>query len=200
MSQESKEPNTVQPGETAPTPDDLTADILTPDQIQSLKVEAAKASELFERLLRTTADFDNFKKRAARERDETRKAATEGVITRLLPVLDNFDMAMAAANQPNTNLDVLKAGVSMIHGQLRSAFSELGLEEISVLGQPFDPALHEAVSQLETASVPEGQVVQELRKGFRLRERLLRPASVVVAKAPATDPTSSAHLSASTQD
>ncbi|MSU33575.1 MAG: nucleotide exchange factor GrpE [Pedosphaera sp.] len=196
MSQEPTEPNTVQPGETSPTLVDFTPETLAPEQIQALKAEGAKAAELFERLLRTTADFDNFKKRAARERDETRKAAAEGVIVRLLPILDSFEKAMAAANQPNTNIDVLKAGVLMIHGQLRAAFSELGLEEISVLGQPFDPALHEAVSQLETTSAPEGQVVQELRKGFRLRERLLRPASVVVAKSPA----SSACPSGSTQD
>lgn len=200
MSQEPTEPNTVQPGEIAPTPEDFTPETLAPEQIQALKAEAARAAELFERLLRTTADFDNFKKRAAREREETRKSAAEGVIVRLLPILDNFEMAMAAANQPNTNIEVLKAGVSMIHGQLRGAFSELGLEEISVLGQPFDPALHEAVSQLETASVPEGQVVQELRKGFRLRERLLRPASVVVAKSPVDDPTSTPCPSGLTQN
>jgi molecular chaperone GrpE len=101
-------------------------------------------------------------------------------------VLDNFDMALAAAGQANATVEALKVGVGMIQGPLKSVFGDAGLEEIPALGQPFDPSLHEAVSQLETSDAPEGQVVQVLRKGYRLRERLLRPASVVVAKAPAS--------------
>lgn len=131
------------------------------------------------------ADFDNFKKRAARERDEARRNASELMIARLLPVLDNFEMAMAAAVQPTANLDTLRDGVQMIQSQLRSVFTDAGLEEVVALGKPFDPSLHEAVSQCETEEVPEGQVVQQLRKGYRLKERLLRPASVVVAHRPA---------------
>jgi molecular chaperone GrpE len=146
--------------------------------------DAALAAELQERLLRMAADFDNFKKRAARERDETRRSATESIIARLLPVLDNFEMAMAAASQPAASLDTLRDGVQMIQSQLRSAFSDTGLEEVPAVGKLFDPSIHEAVSQRETADVPEGQVVQQLRKGYRIRERLLRPASVVVARTP----------------
>jgi molecular chaperone GrpE len=106
------------------------------------------------------------------------------VVTRILPVIDTFEMALQAAQMPGTTVETLKAGVSMIHGQLRGVLGELGVEEVSALGQVFDPSLHEAVSQQETASVPEGQVVQQLRKGYRCRDRLLRPASVVVARAP----------------
>ena len=182
MSEAPTEPNTVQPGETAPAPAD---EPLTPEQLAELQAKAAQAGEHYERLLRVTADFDNFKKRAARERDEARRAATEAVLSKLLPVLDNFDMALVATNQPNANVETLKVGVTMIHGQLRGIFTDAGLEEINAVGQPFDPSLHEAVSQQETADVPEGQVVQQVRKGYRLRDRMLRPASVVVAKKPA---------------
>src|SRR5262245_42133655 len=157
---------------------------LSGDALGELKSKAAKADEHWNRLLRVTADFDNFKKRAARERDETRRNATEAVLGRLLPALDNFDMALAAADQPGTSVETLKTGIAMIHGQLRATLSELGLEEVSALGQPFDPSMHDAVSQQETTEAPEGQVVQQLRKGYRLRDRLVRPASVVVAKKP----------------
>lgn len=159
----------------------------TPEELESLRARAAKADEHWDRLLRMSADFENFKKRAARERDEARKSATEGVITRVLGVVDNFEMAIQAANQPNISVDTLKAGVTMIHQQLRSVLGELGLEEVNALGQPFDPAVHEAVSQQESDTVPDGQVLQQIRKGYRLRDRLLRPASVVVSRKPAAD-------------
>lgn len=159
----------------------------TPEELESLRARAAKADEHWDRLLRMSADFENFKKRAARERDETRKSATEGVITRILGVVDNFEMAIQATNQPNISVDTLKAGVTMIHNQLRSVLGEMGLEEVNAAGQQFDPAVHEAVSQQETDSVPDGQVLQQIRKGYRLRDRLLRPASVVVARKPAAD-------------
>ena len=179
MSNESNEPGTVQPGETQ---SQSSAEPLTAQQIADLQ---AKSAENYERLLRVTADFENFKKRAARERDDARRAATEGTLSRFLPVLDNFDMALAAANQANASVDALKVGVGMIQGQIRGVFSDAGVEEVPALGIAFDPSVHEAVSQQETSDVPEGQVVQVVRKGYRVRDRLIRPASVVVAKAPA---------------
>lgn len=180
MSEEKTEPATVQPGEGAPA----TEENPTPEQLRELREQAGQAAELRDRLLRTTADFDNFKKRAARERDDVRRAAVEGVIATLLPVLDNFDMALAAASQPGITVETLKVGVEMIHGQLRQAFADQGLEAIDASGKPFDPSLHDAVSQVETTEAPEGQVVQQHRKGYRLRDRLVRPASVVVARPP----------------
>lgn len=161
------------------------AEPLTDEQIATLKEQAAKAAQYYEQLLRTTADMDNFKKRAARERQDAIKYANESMLERILPVLDNFDMALAAASAPNTTLQSLQAGVSMIQQQLRGAVAESGLEEIDATGKPFDPNLHEAISQQETNDVPEGQVVQQVRKGYKLRDRLLRPASVIVAKKPA---------------
>ncbi|MSU20832.1 MAG: nucleotide exchange factor GrpE [Pedosphaera sp.] len=159
---------------------------LTPEQIEDLKVKAAKADEHWERLLRLTADFENFKKRSARDRQDAIKFANESLLEKLIPVLDNFDMALMAANQPQAStVESLKTGVEMIYNQMRSALTESGLEEINAANKPFDPNWHEAVSQLESDLVPEGNVIQQLRKGYKLRERLVRPATVVVAKKPA---------------
>lgn len=159
---------------------------VTPAQLAELKERAGRADENWERLLRTTADFENFKKRAAREKQEAIKFANEGLLQKLVPVLEHLDMALAAgqAAQPEAGQS-LQAGVSMIGQQLKSVLAEAGLEEVDAVGKPFDPNLHEALSQKETPDVPEGQVVQQLRKGYKFRDRLLRPASVVVAKQPA---------------
>jgi molecular chaperone GrpE len=160
---------------------------LTLEQIEELKARAAKADEHWDRLLRATADLENFKKRAARERQDAVKFANESLLTRLIPALDNFDMARAAAdNTDGATVDSLKTGIAMVHNQLKAALAEAGLEEIDATNQPFDPNLHEAVSQEESADVPEGHVVKQLRKGYKLRERLLRPASVIVARKPAS--------------
>jgi molecular chaperone GrpE len=159
---------------------------VTPEQLEELKARAAKADEHWERLLRTTADFDNFKKRAAREKQEAIRFANEALIEKLVPVLDNFEMAINAAKAAgNETAQSMQTGITMIQQQLKAALVEAGLEEIDAAGQKFDPNWHEAVSQQETTEVPEGHVVQQLRKGYKLRERLLRPATVVVAKQPA---------------
>ena len=159
---------------------------LTPQQIEELKQKAAKADEHWDRLLRTTADLENFKKRAARERQEAIKYANASLLEKLIPALDNLDMALAAANNAESHsLESLKTGLAMIYNQLKSALAETGLEEIDATNQPFDPNLHEAVSHQDSAELPEGHVLQQLRKGYKLRERLIRPASVVVARKPA---------------
>jgi len=163
----------------------------TPEQLEDLRNHAAKADEYWDRLLRTTADLENFKKRAARERLEAGQSATFALLQRLLPVLDHFEMAQSAAqttSAPTTNIESLQAGIALIQQQLKGILAETGLEEIDAGGKPFDPMLHEAVSQAETADAPEGQVVQQLRKGYKLRDRLLRPAAVIVAKKPAEKP------------
>jgi molecular chaperone GrpE len=159
---------------------------LTPEQLEELKSRAAKADENWERLLRTTADFDNFKKRAAREKIEAAQYATFSLLQKVLPVLDNFEMALAAAQNAKENKnDSFQSGVLMIQQQLKNALVETGLEEIDAAGKPFDPNFHEAVSEQESADVAEGNVLQQLRKGYKFKDRLLRPATVVVAKKPA---------------
>ena len=162
---------------------------VTPEQLEELKERAARADEHWDRLLRTTADFDNFKKRAARERTEAIQFANAALLQKLLPVLDSFEMALAAAQTAKDEKNMsLQTGIAMVQSQLKNILAESGLEEIDAAGKPFDPAQHEAVSQQETADAPEGQVVQQIRKGYKLRERLLRPAAVVVAKKPAAHP------------
>jgi molecular chaperone GrpE len=158
---------------------------LTPEQLGELKALAVKADEYWDRLLRITADLDNFKKRAAREKQDAVKYANATLVEKLLPVLDSFDMALTAAktNAPDSTQS-LQAGIAMVLQQLKAALAEAGLEEIDASGQPFDPNWHEAVSQQESDGAPEGHVLQQLRKGYKLRDRLLRPASVVVAKNP----------------
>src|SRR5215472_5581657 len=159
---------------------------ISSEQFNELKERAAKADEHWERLLRMAADFENFKKRATREKQDAIKFANETLVQKLIPVLDNFDNALSATQSAEApSAQSVQAGVSMILQQLRQVLIEAGLEEVDASGKPFDPNLHEAVAQKETAEVPEGHVVQQLRKGYKLRERLLRPASVVVAKPPA---------------
>jgi molecular chaperone GrpE len=158
----------------------------TPESIEQLKERAAKADEYWDRLLRQTADFDNYKKRAARERQDSISYANESLLTKLLPVLDAFEMALAAsanASEPAA-AHSLQAGIVMISNQLKSVLAESGLEEINAAGKPFDPNLHEAVSEEATNEVPDGHVVRQIRKGYRFRNRLIRPAGVVVAKKP----------------
>ena len=108
------------------------------------------------------------------------------LIQKLIPVLDNFDMALVAAGtEQSGSIESLRTGVAMIAGQLKNVLVESGLEEIDATNQPFDPNWHEAVAQLDSTEVAEGRVLQQLRKGYKLRERLLRPAGVVVARKPA---------------
>jgi len=180
--------HTTQPDDSPENAADAsTADsALTPSQIAELKTQAAKAAEHWDRLLRNTADFENFKKRAARERQDAIKFANEGLMQKLIPVMDNFEAALnSVPTGGGDNSQSLLTGVSMIHQQLKAALTEAGLEEIESQGKPFDPNIHEAVSQAESSEYPEGHVMQQLRKGYRLRERLLRPATVIVAKPPA---------------
>ena len=159
---------------------------LTAEQLADLKTRAAKADENWERLLRTTADFENFKKRAAREKTESAQYATASLLTKILPALDNFEMALAAAHSAKDDkLASLQSGVTMIQQQLKGILAEAGLEEIDATGKLFDPTFHEAVSQQESADVAEDHVLLQLRKGYKFKDRLLRAATVIVAKKPA---------------
>lgn len=161
---------------------------LSPEAIAELREKAAKADEHWERVLRQTAELDNFKKRSAREREDAVKYANERLIGQLLPVLDSFTMAVAATEAANTDVESLKTGVNMILTQFQGILRDMGVEELDAAGQPFDPSWQEAMSHQETTDAEDGSVLQQLRKGYRLKGRLLRPASVIVAKAPAKAP------------
>jgi molecular chaperone GrpE len=154
----------------------------TPAEIEDLQSKANQAQQWYDQLLRTAADLDNYKKRAARERQDAVRYANQSLMQKLVPMLDHFDMAMAAASGPNTTVQALESGIAMIQQQLKSALAEAGLEEIDAQGKAFDPAFQEAVAQEESTQVEEGRVLRQLRKGYRFRDRLLRPAAVVVAK------------------
>lgn len=182
---------TAEAAPATPAPTEAVAVALppTPEQLEELQARAAKADEHWDRLLRTAADLENFKKRAARERIEAAQSATAVLLQKLLPVLDHFEMAQTAAQTTEATpagIESLQTGIAMIQQQLKGILAETGLEEIDARGKPFDPTWHEAVAQMETADVPEGQVVQQIRKGYRLKDRLLRPATVVVARKPTT--------------
>ncbi len=159
---------------------------VTPEQLDELKTRAAKADDHWDRLLRTTADFENFKKRAAREKQDAIKYANEALMEKLVTILDNFDMAMASVQTASADAaSPLQTGISMIYQQFKNTLAEAGLEEVDAAGQKFDPNWHEAVSQEESTEAADGQVLQQLRKGYKLRDRLLRPATVIVARKPA---------------
>lgn len=130
--------------------------------------------------LRSEADMQNFRKRAAREKEDAIKFANAGFLERLIPILDNFEMGLTAARGDKNS--AILAGLEMVARQFQDFLTESGAQQIDAEGQKFDPNLHEAISQEESAQVPEGGVIRQLRKGYKLKDRLLRPANVVVSK------------------
>ena len=145
-----------------------------------------EAGRLREALVRKAADFDNLKRRSEREKAEYFKYALAEAFRDLLGVLDNFERAMAHA--PASGADEFRTGVEMIGRQLAEVLRKYGLAEVPADGQPFDPSVHEAVMRREVADVPPGTVFEVFQKGYVLGERLLRPAMVSVAAAPAAPP------------
>ena len=148
---------------------------------KNLKEAQAQIDELDERLLRLTAEYDNFRKRSQREKNESRQFANQHLLEKQLPVLDNFEMALTAAENADP---AIRDGVQMIYDQFLSVLKEAGVEGIDSGGELFDPNIHEAISQKETTEVEEGTVVQQVQRGYKLNDRLVRPARVIVAKAP----------------
>jgi len=130
--------------------------------------------------LRSQADFDNFRKRSAREKEDAVKYSNSTLLERLIPIIDNFELGLAAAGSAE-NSPIL-AGMSMVGKQLTDFLSEFGVMPIDATGQTFDPNLHEAIAHEHDAKVPEGKVIRQVRKGFKLKDRLLRPANVIVSK------------------
>jgi molecular chaperone GrpE len=132
------------------------------------------------RLLRSQADFDNFRRRTQREKEELVKFASAELIIRLLPVLDNFERAIAAAKSSG-DFEALAKGVDMIHRQLLQVLEQEGLKPMETVGQPFNPEFHEAVMRVESGEYEEGTVVEELQRGYMLKDRVIRPAMVKVS-------------------
>ena len=140
--------------------------------------------ELYDRLLRTAADFDNFKKRTRKEMDEARLKSREEVLREVLPGIDNLERAIGAAAGVAGAAGVID-GIKLVLRQFQSALERFDVRGFDSVGQPFDPARHEAISQIETTEFPAGSVAAEMQRGYLMGNRLLRPALVAVAKAPA---------------
>ncbi len=134
--------------------------------------------------LRSQADFENYKKRAAREKDDAIKYANSSLLQRLVPILDNFELGLSAAREGGKTSPIF-SGMSMILKQLNDFLAENGVQPIEAEGKQFDPNLHEAIAREASGSVPEGTVLRQTRRGYRLKDRLLRPSSVVVSSGPA---------------
>lgn len=135
-------------------------------------------SELADQVLRARADFDNYRKRMARDAERIRQTAAEGLIRDILPVVDHLELALKHAED---HPGALGEGVAMVLRQFQEALGKHGLEPIPSVGEPFDPNVHEAVMQRESAEVPPESVVEEFQKGYRLGQMVLRPAKVVVS-------------------
>jgi molecular chaperone GrpE len=147
------------------------------------EAKAREATEAHDRYLRTLADFDNNRRRTVREREEWRRQAQEQVVREILPVLDNFDRALAAGADPRA-AGGFRAGVELIHREFLKAFERVGVRPFASVGELFDPQRHEAVARVERGDVADQTVVEETVRGYLFHDRVLRPAQVVVAVEP----------------
>jgi molecular chaperone GrpE len=139
----------------------------------------SERNDLFERLARLQAEFDNYRKRAAKENADFRDFAVSDAARALLPVVDSFTLALKnAAAKPED----LRKGVELIFKQLQDVLQKLNIERVPAQGEPFDPRVHEAIEMVETDAAPDHHVLEELQPGYRIKGRLLRPAMVRVAK------------------
>lgn len=146
-----------------------------------LKQSKEQAEDYYVRLQRLQAEFDNFRKRSQKEKEENLKYASERVIKEMLPILDNFERAVASS-QSSQDFTAFSQGVEMILKQMKSGLEKEGLTPIEAVGQPFDPKLHDAVLQVDSEDYPENTVVEELQKGYYLKEKVLRPSMVKVSR------------------
>jgi len=154
-----------------------------PQPVEASELQKLKAERdtLLDRLARLQAEFENARKRAAREQQEFRDFATADAIKALLPAFDSFERALQA---PTNQANEFRSGVELIYKQIQDALAKLGVRAVPAKGEVFDPRVHEAIEMVETTEVPDHQVVDELQRGYKLKDRLLRPAMVKVAQNP----------------
>ena len=153
-------------------------------ELSELEQAQAEAAEMKSRYLRTVADMENYRKRIAREKQEIIRSAAAGVIESLLPILDNMKLGLQAADNHPEAKDVT-IGFKMVDDQLKRTLAEQGLEELIPDGESFDPNLHECIAHQPSDEIDEDQVIQTVRAGYRLNERLIRAANVIVSSGPA---------------
>jgi molecular chaperone GrpE len=147
-------------------------------ELQKLKAER---DTLLDRLARSQAEFDNARKRAAREQQEFREYALADAVKALLPSLDSFERALETSAGDESEF---RSGVELIYKQLQDSLAKLGLQPIRARGEPFDPNLHQAIEMVDTTDVKDHHIVEELQRGYKLKDRLLRPSMVKVARDP----------------
>src|SRR6266404_9762688 len=159
------------------------ADDSAASETEKLKAER---DALLDRLARLQAEFDNARKRAVREQQEFREYAAADVIKNFLPILDSFERALKAGGDSNSNSNSnsndFRNGIELIYRQFQDALQKIGVQPIVSVWQPFDPRIHEAVEMVDTTEVPDHHVLDELQRGYKYKERLLRPAMVRVAR------------------
>lgn len=159
-------------------PDDLL------DQLKSEKEAAEQeAKDTYDKLLRISAEFDNYKKRTARDMDEFRKFANESLLMKLLPVVDNLERAISSSQEKKSSESCITEGINMTLQEILNIFETFQVKPIESLNKTFDPNFHQAVMQEETEEIEENIIIKEFQKGYMIQNRLLRPAMVVVAKA-----------------
>ncbi len=151
------------------------------EQQEELERARQERDAMLDRLARLQAEFDNYRKRLAREQQEFRDYALADAIKQLLPVVDSFDRALATEARDS---DEFHSGIELINRQLHDALAKLGVQPIAAKGEPFDPNLHQAVQMVETDEAEDHHMFDELQRGYKLKDRLLRPAMVRVATNP----------------
>lgn len=168
--------------ETDPTgaPEGSPAPLVSAEELQALVDERNEAQNQYLRLL---AEFQTFRRRTEQEKQELRKVATEGLVQKLLPVLDNFERTVAGFDA-GMDPESLRQGILMVEVQLRNALGTVELERVKALGEPFDPELHEAIAVDHTDDAPPETVTAEIEAGYRLAGKVIRPARVRIAQAP----------------
>lgn len=145
---------------------------------EKLKNAEAQNAELKDRLIRVQADFENFRKRAQREKEDISSHAKESVVSKLLPVLDNFDLAIEHGN--TENMEAYSKGVELVAKQLKDVLADLGLKEVEALGQEFDPNFHHGVAVDQNPEIDDQKVTEVFQKGYELKGKVIRPAMVKV--------------------
>jgi molecular chaperone GrpE len=147
------------------------------DDTEGLQADLERFRDL---ALRSQADFENYKKRSAREKEEAIKYANSSLLEKLIAIVDNFELGLEAARAEGEKSPIF-SGMSMVLKQLMDFLTDAGLQPIDATGQKFDPNLHEAIAHEPSATVAEGTVIRQTRRGYKMKDRLLRPSSVVVS-------------------
>jgi molecular chaperone GrpE len=179
MTKSTRASNARSPGAPAPAGEPELSE--AEDSLAGLQADLDRFREL---ALRSQADFENYKKRAAREKEEAIKYANSSLLQQLVPIIDNFELGLAAAKEQGKESPIY-SGMVLVQKQLSDLLAENGLQPIEAEGQPFDPNLHEAIAHEPSDQVPEGMVLRQTRRGYRYKDRLLRPAKVIVSSGPA---------------